>query len=214
MARRDIGYVPQAPRFHAHMTADDWLRHACDLRPGFDRADARAQLDRASVPVRVPLATLSGGQQAQVALALAIGTHAPILLLDEPLAHLDPLSRRDFLEVVRDEAKGRGTTVVLSSHIISDVAMVCDGLVVLGAGRVLLHSSVDETLRTHSVAQGTAEVVPAAVVGVLDPATGIVLARHPAGERGEGRAATLEEVVLGYLTMARESRPESDQMHA
>jgi ABC-2 type transport system ATP-binding protein len=213
-ARRLIGYVPQAPAFHAHMTADDWLRHASRLRPGFDEADARAQLDRARVPVKVPLATLSGGQQAQVALALAIGTRAPILLLDEPLAHLDPLSRRDFLEVVRDEARERGTTVVLSSHIISDVALVCDALVVVGAGRVLLHSRVDDILQTHSVAP-SADLGPAsATIGPLDRTSGEVLAMHPDGERGHGRAATLEEVVLGYLMMARESRPSPSVTHA
>ena len=105
------------------------------LRPGFDRDYARNRLAQLDIPAGQGARELSGGQQAQVALALALGTRAPILLLDEPLASLDPLARREFLHVLTDAVRSDGATALLSSHIVTDVEQACDRLIVLGVGQ-------------------------------------------------------------------------------
>ena len=95
-----IGYVPQAPSLYRELTVEDHVRLAGTLRPGFDADLARRRLDDLDIPWTSRADQLSGGQQAQVGLALALGTRAPVLLLDEPLASLDPLARREFLHVL------------------------------------------------------------------------------------------------------------------
>jgi ABC-2 type transport system ATP-binding protein len=193
-----IGYVPQSPALYDGLTVEDHLDMAVLLRPKFDRAMARQRLEQLGIPLEASARSLSGGQQAQVALALALGTRADVLLLDEPLASLDPLARREFLHVVTDAVRADGATALLSSHIVTDVEQACDRLIVLGVGRVLLQSSVAEALNTHRVASA-------------DETVGDVIATFagPAGERialqrdGDGRPATLEEIVLGYLASTR-----------
>ncbi len=193
-----IGYVPQSPALYDGLSVEDHLDMAVLLRPTFDRNLARERLDQLGIPRAAGARSLSGGQQAQVALAIALGTRAEVLLLDEPLASLDPLARREFLHVVTDAVRTDGGTALLSSHIVTDVEQACDRLIVLGVGRVLLQASVADAVATHRVA-------PA------DDAVGEVIATFagPAGERvalqreGNGRPATLEEIVLGYLASAR-----------
>jgi ABC-2 type transport system ATP-binding protein len=200
-----VGYVPQSPALYDGLSVEDHLDMALLLRPSFDRELARRRLDDLGIPRSAGARTLSGGQQAQVALALALGTRAEILLLDEPLASLDPLARREFLHVVTDAVRSDGGTALLSSHIVTDVEQACDRLIVLGVGRVLLQALVADAIATHRVA-------PA------DAAVGEVIATFagPTGERvalqrdGDGRPASLEEIVLGYLASAR-STPERER---
>ncbi len=116
-----LGYVPQLPALYRELTVAQHLDLARRLRPGFDRAYAGSRLDDLAVPLESPASELSGGQIAQVSLALALGTRAPILLLDEPLASLDPLARHEFLDVLRDACVSDGLTAILSSHVIGDV---------------------------------------------------------------------------------------------
>lgn len=200
-----IGYVPQSPALYDGLTVDDHLDLAVLLRPVFDRNLARERLDQLGIPRTAGARNLSGGQQAQVALALALGTRAEVLLLDEPLASLDPLARREFLHVVTDAVRTDRGTALLSSHIVTDVEQACDRLIVLGVGRVLLQASVADAVATHRVApadQAVGEVI-ATFAGPADDR--IALQRD-----GDGRPATLEEIVLGYLASAR-SRPEREQ---
>ena len=202
-----IGYVPQSPALYDALSVDDHLDLAVQLRPGFDRAYARQRLDELGIPGDQGARSLSGGQQAQVALALALGTRAEILLLDEPLASLDPLARREFLHVLTDAVRAQGATALLSSHIVTDVEQACDRLVVLGVGRVLLHHTVADALAAHWIG---------VVTDVGEGVEAIATFAGPAGERltlartrGAGaiayglRRATLEEVVLGYLASGR-----------
>jgi ABC-2 type transport system ATP-binding protein len=193
-----IGYVPQSPALYDGLSVEDHLDMAVLLRPTFDRTLARERLDQLGIPRDAGARTLSGGQQAQVALALALGTRADVLLLDEPLASLDPLARREFLHVLTDAVREHGATALLSSHIVTDVEQACDRLIVLGVGQVLLQASVSEALNAHRVA-GAAEAVGPVVATFAGPS----------GERlslqrdGDGRPATLEEIVLGYLASTR-----------
>ncbi len=195
-ALANIGYVPQSPALYDGLSVDDHLDLAVQLRPGFDRAYAQDRLTQLDIPVGRGAHSLSGGQQAQVALALALGTRAPILLLDEPLASLDPLARREFLHVLTDAVRGDGATALLSSHIVTDVEQSCDRLVVLGVGRVLLHDTVAAALAGHAIA--LTERPDAVASFAAADGTRISLVRG-AGDR----PATLEEVVLGYLASGR-----------
>ena len=198
-----IGYVPQSPALYDGLSVEDHLDLAVLLRPEFDRAAARERLDQLDIPRDAGARNLSGGQQAQVALALALGTRADILLLDEPLASLDPLARREFLHVLTDAVRVGGATALLSSHIVTDVEQACDGLVVLGVGRVLLQSSVKDALSAHRIAPAdgaTGEVIAT----FLGPAGEPLALQHDGGGAGQ-RPATLEEIVLGYLASARSS---------
>ena len=137
-AVRRVGYVPQAASLYRELTIDDHLAMAVAYRRAFDRPHAEARLRELDIPLAVRADELSGGQQAQVGLAIALGTRAPVLLLDEPLASLDPLARREFLHVLVTVVRAEGSTALLSSHVITDIEQACDRLLVLGGEEVVL----------------------------------------------------------------------------
>ena len=200
-----IGYVPQSPSLYEALTVADHLLLAEQLRPGFDRRGAEGRLATLAIPLDRRAKELSGGQQAQVALAVALGVGAEVLLLDEPLSDLDPLARREFLQVMGDAVRDRGTSVLLSSHIVSDVEQSCDALVVLGVGRVLLHATIAEVMDGFLIGPSDAAASGQAV-GSFAGSAGepLVLLRRDTGRPDDGlRAATLEEVVIGHLASAR-----------
>jgi ABC-2 type transport system ATP-binding protein len=195
-ALANLGYVPQSPALYDGLSVADHLDLARQLRPSFDRAYARARLGQLDIPADRGARDLSGGQQAQVALAIALGTRAPILLLDEPLASLDPLARREFLHVLTDAVRGDGATALLSSHIVTDVEQACDRLIVLGVGRVLLHDTVAAAMAAHAI---SASDHPDAVASFGAPDGSRIWLIRGTGDR----PATLDEVVLGYLASGR-----------
>lgn len=195
-ALEHVGYVPQSPSLYDGLSVADHLDLAVQLRPGFDRAYAADRLAQLGIPASAGARNLSGGQQAQVALALALGTRATILLLDEPLASLDPLARREFLHVLTDAVRSDGATALLSSHIVTDVEQACDRLIVLGVGQVLLHDTVADALAGHAISTSERTDVVAAFAAPDGSRIWLV--------RGSGdRPATLDEVVLGYLASSR-----------
>ena len=203
-AIRRIGYVPQAASLYRELSVADHLALAARWRAGFDRVAAELRLGQLDIPLDARADELSGGQQAQVGLAIALGTRAPVLLLDEPLASLDPLARREFLHVMVDAVREAGATALLSSHVITDIEQACDRLLVLGGGRTLLDVSIAEAQAAHRVVDDGA--IDGAAGGRLvgrfpDPEGKLVSLVEGAG--GPGRPATLEEVVLGHLAAAR-----------
>lgn len=201
-----LGYVPQSPSLYDALSVDDHLDLAVQLRPAFDRTYAARRLDELGIPREQGARSLSGGQQAQVALALALGTRAEILLLDEPLASLDPLARREFLHVLTDAVRADGGTALLSSHIVTDVEQACDRLIVLGVGRVLLHDTVAKALASHWIATDGAATPGgkpiATFAGPVGERLTLVRQAQPA-MAAELRQASLEEVVLGDLASSR-----------
>ncbi|MBI3751720.1 MAG: ABC transporter ATP-binding protein [Chloroflexi bacterium] len=209
-AIRAIGYVPQSPTLYRELTLAEHLQLAAGLRPGFDLAHASGRLDDLGIPESSKPGELSGGQAAQVWLAIALGTRAPLLLLDEPLANLDPLARREFLQVVADAAKANGVTVLLSSHVISDVEPIADRLLLLADGRVLAHDTIEATRAAHRTlrrgADGAERPTTGALVSVFPERDGrlVELRRVEPGTPGE--PSTLEEIVLGYLASVRPAR--------
>lgn len=201
-----IGYVPQATTLYRELTVADHVDYAETMRRRFDRRQATRRLRQLSIPPSRRCGELSGGQQAQVALALALATHADVLILDEPLASLDPLARREFLYVLTDAIKGTGRTAVLSTHIVTDIEQACDHLVVLSAGRKLLDRSIADAVMDHSVVVGAGtESRDAAVGSFYDPRGLVSLMDAGGGDQrpAGGRTATLEEIVLGYLASGR-----------
>jgi ABC-2 type transport system ATP-binding protein len=204
-----IGYVPQAPSLYRELTVAEHLRLAATLRPRFDAPLATRRLDELDIPLAARTAELSGGQQAQVTLAIALGTRAPVLLLDEPLASLDPLARREFLHVLVDAVRADGATALLSSHVITDIEQACDRLLVLGAGRVLLDLSIGDAIAEHRVVELGTGGQPAGTDGVVGVFPGPLGNRHALVRTTDarvGRPASLEEVVLGHLAAGRQPR--------
>jgi ABC-2 type transport system ATP-binding protein len=162
-----------------------------------------SRIEEAGLSEERKIGQLSGGEQAQVALALALGTRAPLLLLDEPLASLDPLARRDFLTGMSLDVRQRRATAVVSSHLIADVDQVCDWLIVLADGRLVLATSIASAkgrFSTVSADQQDRQVV----VGTFSDPSGKVISLVDGGD--VGRPATLEEIVLGHMAAARTRR--------
>ena len=199
-ALAQVGYVPQAMSLYRGLSVADHVRLAGALRRSFDAELAAARLEELGLALDRRVGDLSGGEQAQVALALAIATRAPLLLLDEPIASLDPLARREFLAVLLDGARRDGSTVLLATHIVADVAGLADRIVVLGAGHKLLDDAVPEVLAAHRVV-GPDEVEDADVVSRFPTTAGAVQVLIRGGS--EGVPATLEDVVMGYLSSSR-----------
>ncbi len=210
-----VGYVPQAPSLYKGLTVAQHLDFAVSIRPKYDRGFAERRLEDLAIPLDSAAGHLSGGQRAQLNLALALGTRAEILLLDEPLASLDPLARREFLYLLGITAAESGTTVLLSSHVVADVAQVCARLVVLGEGRKLLDESIATALAGHVARSDHGTPLPPGITTIgefIDPVGAVVTLGRLDAPRGgtvagvgaDGVApATLDELVLGYLAAGR-----------
>jgi ABC-2 type transport system ATP-binding protein len=204
-----LGYVPQAPALYRELTVADHISMAASLRRRFDRPYAHARLMELGVPLHARVGNLSGGQQAQVALALALGLRAAVLLLDEPLASLDPLARREFLNVLSRAVQADGLTALLSSHVVADIEQACDRLIVLGTGHKVLDSSLQAAVSEHATSD-EGHPTPSGwrpVAVFAGPDQRLLRLLHAPSSRtmpASARAATLEEVVLGYLAAARD----------
>jgi ABC-2 type transport system ATP-binding protein len=217
-----VGYVPQSPSLYRDLTIADHIALAGTLRDGFDGSMAAGYVERLSIPLRAKAGELSGGEQAQVGLALALATRARILLLDEPLASLDPLARREFLHLMVEAVRAAGATALLSSHVITDIEQACDRLIVLGKGHTLLDLTISEALAHHRIVEAPAADAarlagPNAVIGSFPAPAGepLSLVRvavlAPVGAELLGRAATLEEVVIGHLAAGRNRAAAAEQ---
>lgn len=198
-ALRRIGYVGQDPGLYGDLSAGDHIALAGSLRRDFDEAAANQRLDRVGIERGDAVGRLSGGQQAQVALALALGANAPVLLLDEPLASLDPLARRDFLTMVRGEVD-RGTTTLFASHIVGDLEVACDHIILLAAGRVVLDDTIAHVRSGHAIVDPEA-AMGEALIGVFDDRLGRARALIRVDAPG-GDPPLLDDIVLGYLSGA------------
>jgi ABC-2 type transport system ATP-binding protein len=204
-----IGFVAQDTPLYQYLSVADTVRLVENLSPRFDAANARARLAELGIPLKRKVGKLSGGQHAQVALAVALARHPDLLILDEPVARLDPLARHEFMGTLMAAAAEDGISVLLSSHVVSELERVCDYLVVLAAGRVQVAGDVDDLLDTHQLLTGPTE--QAATLAATLP---VVLERR--GERQtsllvrangdtppppgwQGAGTNLEELVLSYL---------------
>lgn len=203
-----LGFVAQDAPLYGSFTVADMLRFGARLNPGWDDGLARRRLKGLDIPLDRLCGKLSGGQQAQVALAVAVAKRPEILLLDEPVARLDPLARREFLEVLMETVAESGVTVVLSSHLISDLERVCDHLIVLSRGHVVIAGATEPLLAEHRLVIGARERVDILLrhQNVIElRATERQLTALVRGSgampdpRVEVRDVSLEEMVLAYL---------------
>ncbi len=210
-----VGFVAQDTPVYPRLSVAQHLRMGAWLNAGWDRQIAESRIEQLGVDPRQRAGTLSGGQRAQLALTLAIAKRPECLILDEPVASLDPVARREFLRSLMEVVAAQGLSVVLSSHLIADLERVCDYLVVLVASRMQVAGEVSDLLSSHrrlSGARRDASSLPAnqEVIEeshtdkqstflvrtsdlVLDPSWTV-------------RPVTLEDLVIAY--MSRPAAPE------
>lgn len=154
-----IGFLAQEIPLYRRFTAEDHIRIGAHMNPRWDASLVRTRAAEMRIPLDQRVGTLSGGQRAQVALALTLAKRPRLLLLDEPVAALDPLARRNFLATLTSavaDAEG-DLTAVLSSHLVTDLERVCDHLILLAGSRVQLCGDIDTLLADHKVLVGPRE---------------------------------------------------------
>ena len=144
-----VGFVAQDTPTYAGLSVADHLRFGAWMNPGWDQSLAHSRIDRLGLDLHQKASKLSGGQRAQLALTLAVAKRPELLVLDEPVASLDPLARREFLQGLMEVVVEHGASVILSSHLVADLERVCDYLVVLVDSRVQVAGDIDELLSSH-----------------------------------------------------------------
>ena len=149
-----VGFMAQETPTYSTLSVADHLRVGAHLNPGWDRELAEDRIAQLGLDPAQRAGKLSSGQRAQLALTVAAAKRPELLILDEPVASLDPLARREFLQSLMEVVADQGMTVVLSSHLIADLERVCDHLIILVASRVRLAGDVDRLLATHHLLTG------------------------------------------------------------
>ena len=144
-----VGFVAQDTPTYARLRVADHLRLGAQMNPTWDDGLARNRIEDLDLDPHQRAGSLSGGQRAQLALTLAIAKRPELLVLDEPVASLDPLARREFLADLMEVVADHQVSVVLSSHLVGDLERVCDYLVVLTGARVQVADEVEHLLATH-----------------------------------------------------------------
>ena len=144
-----VGFVAQDTPTYARLTVADHLRFGRQMNPGWDDALARQRIAELDLDPGQTAGSLSGGQRAQLALTLAVAKRPELLILDEPVASLDPLARREFLQRLMEFVADGDVSVVLSSHLVADLERVCDYLIVLVDSRLQVAGEVDDLLAAH-----------------------------------------------------------------
>ncbi|UBU14871.1 ABC transporter ATP-binding protein [Nonomuraea gerenzanensis] len=206
-----VGFVAQDTPTYAGLTVAEHLRLGARLNPGWDAALARERIERHGLDPGRRAGRLSGGERAQLALTLGLAKRPELLILDEPVAALDPLARREFLRGLMEATAEHELSVVLSSHLISDLERTCDYLIVLVDSRIRVAGEVDELLATHHRLTG-----PRRDPGRLPADQHVVSARHTDRQstlivRTDGpildpvwtvSRLTMEDLILAYLEQA------------
>jgi ABC-2 type transport system ATP-binding protein len=204
-----VGFVAQDIPLYRDFTAAEHLTMGRKLNRRFDEALARGRLERVGAPLDRRAGALSGGQRAQVALTLALARRPELLLLDEPLASLDPLARREFLQTLMGSVAEQGVTVLLSSHLLADLERVCDYLIVLSSAHVQVLGTTEALLAGHKLLIGPYREAQPPIAGVAQvvrsshtdrQASLLVRTNGPIHDPAwKAHEVTLEDVVLAYL---------------
>ena len=205
-----IAFVAQDTPLYRNLSAADMLHMTRNLNRGFDDHYARARLGELDIPLRRTAGQLSGGQQAQLALTIALARRPQLLVLDEPMAMLDPLARHDFMATVMTAVAEDGFSVVLSSHVLAELERVADYLVLLSHGKVRVSGEVDDLLASHCVLTGPATEAAgyAQRLNVVHARHGEAQAHllvrtngsdHPTPANWEKHKVSVEELTLAYL---------------
>ncbi|MGW3962435.1 ABC transporter ATP-binding protein [Amycolatopsis sp. NPDC005003] len=211
-----VGYVAQNTPVYSGLSIEEHLRLGAHLNPGWDASLAEKRIERLGLDPKQHAGKLSGGQRAQLALTIGIAKRPELLLLDEPVAALDPLARREFLQDLMEAVAEHGLSVVMSSHLVNDLERVCDHLVVLVASQVRVIGEVETLLATHHRLSG-----PRRDLDTLPADQHVVSAKHTDRQttvlvRTEApildpawtvAQVGLEDLVLEYMSNPTAARP-------
>ncbi|MFY9669038.1 MAG: ABC transporter ATP-binding protein [Trebonia sp.] len=211
-----VGFVAQDTAVYARLTVADHLRLGAWLNPGWDDDLARQRIGQLALDPKQRAGSLSGGQRAQLALTLAMAKRPELLILDEPVASLDPLARREFLQGLMEAVAEQRLSVVLSSHLVADLERVCDYLVVLVASKVRVAGEVSDLLASHHRLSG-----PRRDPGTLPAGQEVITESHTDKQssllvRVDGplldpawtvKPVRMEDLVLAYMSRAGDDTP-------
>jgi ABC-2 type transport system ATP-binding protein len=208
-----VGFVAQDTPVYARMRVGDHLRMGAWLNPGWDDELAQRRIGQLGLDPRQRAGSMSGGQRAQLALTLALAKRPELLILDEPVASLDPLARREFLRGLMEAVAEHGTSIVLSSHLVTDLERVCDYLIVLVASRVRIAGDVSALLASHHRLSGSRRdpgTLPAGQEVIEESHTDkqttlLVRTNEPVHDPAWAvTPVSLEELVIAYMNPANE----------
>ncbi|MFG3406816.1 ABC transporter ATP-binding protein [Streptomyces sp. NPDC048142] len=204
-----FAFLGQDKPLFKRFTVAETLRLGAELNPGWDTVAAERIVRSGNVPLHARVGTLSGGQRTRVAFALAFGKRPDLLLLDEPMSDLDPLARDEMSTLLMAEAVERGTTVVMSSHMLTELEDMCDYLLVVAEGRIRMAGDADALVPAHSLVTGVTRD------GALPPALAehtvietrlqgrqfqaMIRPKEPLPADWESVDPSLEEVLLAHL---------------
>ncbi|MBC9719174.1 ABC transporter ATP-binding protein [Streptomyces sp. TRM66268-LWL] len=213
-ARADVAYVAQAKPLPSQLTVAAVLRLGAELNRSSGRWSAAAAesiaYEQGGLHPKARIHSLSGGQRTRVALALAFGKRARLMLLDEPMADLDPVARGQLMGALMASAAEEGTTIVMSSHVLPELESTCDQLVLLGDGRVRLAGPVDELVSSHVLLTGSGSLSGHRVVEQRPAgrgATALVRRGDALPPGWEAMEPSLQEIVLAHLRTTGSSAP-------
>ncbi|MFD8722788.1 ATP-binding cassette domain-containing protein [Streptomyces sp. NPDC059629] len=204
-ARIRVGYVAQDKPLYPQLTVAETLQMGADLNPErWDAAAAEGIVAAGDLNPKSKVRSLSGGQCTRVALALALGKRPELLLLDEPMADLDPLARHELMGTLMVQAAQHGTTIAMSSHVVAELEDSCDHLLLIGGGRVRLAGEIDDLLAAHTRVSTTADADLAPHTVVESRTTGrqlsaLVRPSGPLPDDWRTGNPSLEELVLAHL---------------
>jgi ABC-2 type transport system ATP-binding protein len=206
-----VGYVAQDTPTYAGLSVADHLRFGAHMNPGWDAELAEGRIRQLGLDPKQKAGKLSGGQRAQLALTLAIAKRPELLILDEPIASLDPLARREFLQILMESTADQELSVIMSSHLVADLERVADYLIVLVGSRVQVAGETDDLLASHRLLTGPrsdARALPDGVQVITESHTGrqsTFLVRSGAPITDPAWVADpvdLEDLVLAYMGKA------------
>ncbi|MFJ9453883.1 ABC transporter ATP-binding protein [Kitasatospora sp. NPDC101447] len=215
--RARVAYVAQDKPLYPGLSVAETLRMGRELNPVWDQETAQRIVDQGELRPKARIGSLSGGQRTRVCLALALGKIPDLLLLDEPMADLDPLARHQLMGTLMSAAAERGTTIVVSSHILPELEGVIDHLLLVQRGGIRLAGDLEEILDGHQLVTGPAgsAALPADLVVEQRVggrrATALVRTGEPLDGPWEGERPGLEELLLGYLRAPVDGHPTTER---
>jgi ABC-2 type transport system ATP-binding protein len=221
-----VGYVAQDHPLYRDFSIADMFHLGRAMNPRWDQQLAQARMDALDIPLKRKVKQLSGGQRAQVSLTMALAKRAPLLVLDEPVSSLDPVARLEFMREVMAAAAGTGLTVLIASHVVSELERFCDWLIVLTGGRVQLAGPTDDLMDAHrllTVPRATPDVrLPglivhrtdsdrhSSVIVHADPVR-LMAQQHPGWQ---ANPVGFEQLVMAYLQRPSRAAAQDDSARA